>query len=95
MEQIKAAGKVVIYVSKLSKADEEFDLYINEKMISTFKKETFYAFTNKPGESEVNICLKNQLGEICQPITFKLFETQMYLARFKKGRPVLERPTAI
>ena len=55
MEQIKAAGKVVIYVSKLSKADEEFDLYINGKMISTFKKETFYAFKNKPGESEVNI----------------------------------------
>jgi hypothetical protein len=91
IEEIKPSGKVIIYLSKFSKAAEICDLFLNDKLVCTLKKGTYYEFKSNPGDKEVKVCIKNEKGETCQAIAYSLFNTDLYLAHFKKGAPVLER----
>ena len=91
IEEIKPAGKVIIYLSKFGKTNENCELFLNDKLVCTLKKGTYYEFKSNPGDKEVKVCLKNNKGETCQTIGCSLFDTDLYLAHFKKGAPLIER----
>ena len=63
---------------------EELRLYIDDQLLCTLKRGTYYIMRTYPPVKSNKVCIKSEYEEICQEITPKLFNTEMYLIRSKK-----------
>jgi hypothetical protein len=87
VEYKKMNSRMILYMSKYQKEENEMEIYVDGEFICELKRNAYHLLIIPPDRQKVELCLKSQQQETCELLKPILYDAGVYICEVKNNQP--------